>query len=69
MLINYLVLVASIAVPALIWRALLLDHPALLSWVKKLPLVGGSAYLWILYRHVVFSYRGAILQSDSGSVW
>jgi hypothetical protein len=39
---DYLMLIAAISTAALIWRALLLDHPALLSAVERVPFVGGA---------------------------
>lgn len=41
MLTEYLIVVASVTGVALIWRALLLDHPALLALVENIPIVGG----------------------------
>ena len=42
MLIDYIVLLALITAPALIWRMLLLDHPTFLSFVEKIPFAGGA---------------------------
>jgi hypothetical protein len=42
MLINYFVLVVSVSIIALIWRALLLDHKLLLKYVRNLPIIGGA---------------------------
>lgn len=42
MLTDYLIIVSITATAALIWRALLLDHPALLAKVESLPYIGGA---------------------------
>ncbi len=42
MLIDFLIVCAITTTTALIWRAVLLDHSRLLSFVKGLPLVGGG---------------------------
>lgn len=44
MLTQYLIATTSITTLALIWRAILLDHPRFAEWVEKLPLVGPSLY-------------------------
>lgn len=43
MLINFLVVCASAAMIALIWRAIMLDHPAFALRVKNIPYVIGAA--------------------------
>jgi hypothetical protein len=42
MIIDFLIVTAVTTTAALIWRALLLDHPRLLKLVRKLPLIGGT---------------------------
>lgn len=42
MLIDYLILVSITSSVALIWRALLIDHPAFLKLVERAPIVGSA---------------------------
>lgn len=41
-LISYLLTLACITVPALVWRALLLDHAKLLALVRRVPVAGSA---------------------------
>jgi hypothetical protein len=38
---DFLIVAAVTTTSALIWRSLLMDHPALLEHVEKLPIIGG----------------------------
>lgn len=42
MFIDSLIMVSATASLALIWRALLLDHPLLLARVQSVPFIGGA---------------------------
>ncbi len=42
MLVSYLLTIACITAPALVWRALLLDHPGLLTFIRRIPVLGSA---------------------------
>ena len=57
---HYLIFTASLTTVSLIWRAILLDHPAFAKKVEALPIVGPSLYcgfcapLWLTFFVVLF---------------
>jgi hypothetical protein len=69
MIIDYLVVIASITTVSLIWRAILLDHPLFAKKVETLPMVGPSLHcgfcmpVWCAFVVVYFYNPVAIFAS------
>ncbi len=71
---NYLIFTASLTTLALIWRAILLDHPTFAEKVRIFPIVGGSLYcgfcapLWCTLIAVCFYNPVALFASPIASL-